>query len=97
MNRALAKRLAKLETASEPKAPPVPNVLHVEPGETIAEAARRFDAQYPKRLKQHRLLVVPRRDQTAEDDADFAVRFEAQQRRSLAEAQSVRKKEEDEC
>jgi hypothetical protein len=70
----------------------VPNVLHVERGETIADAARRFDAAYPNRPSHHRLIVVPARDRTPEDEAYFNAKFFAQQTKLIADAKSETKK-----
>lgn len=93
MSRALSKRLAKLEAATKPPALPVPNVLRLERGETIADAARRFDAEYPKRSKHHCVLVVPARDRSATDDADFDAGFYAQQAKLIADAKSEPRKD----
>ena len=90
--RGLAKRVGRAEGRDNPPAT-IPNVLHVEPGETIDAALRRFANRYPNAPRQHRLLVVPQRVQTAEDQAAFAERFKAQQDRSLAAARSAKPKE----
>jgi hypothetical protein len=42
-------------------------------------------------------LIVPPRDRTPEDNADFEVKFLAQQTKLVAEARSERRKETDEC
>ena len=89
MIRALAKRLDKLEAIERPITR-APNVLQVHREETIADALARFAATHPDTPRGHRLLIVPCRDRTAEEDADFAVRFKVQQRQLIADAQSRR-------
>ena len=87
------RRLSKLETASKPP-PTIPNVLRVQRTETTADAIRRFTVTYPKPPRRHCLLIVPERDVTAEDDADFEAKFAAQQLRSQADARSVKPKDQ---
>lgn len=87
-----ARRIAKLETIAAPP-PPIPNVLHVRRTETTEDAKRRFVEAYPDMPRRHALLIVPERDVTAEDDADFERRFKAQQRKSQADARSANPKD----
>ena len=89
----LARRLSKLETASKPP-PIVPNVLRVGRSETTADAIRRFTASYPNPPRRHCLLIVPERDLTAEDDADFEAKFAGQQLKSQADARSAQPKDQ---
>ena len=91
MRQSLANRLDKLEAAGRPVVR-VPSVLHVGRDETSAEARARFAAAFPDVPRGHRLLIVPCRDQTAEDDADFEARFQAQQDASIANAKSESRK-----
>ena len=90
--RGLAKRVGRAEGRDKPPVA-IPNVLHVRRGETIDEALARFGATYPNPPRQHRLLVVPERDRTDEDNADFERRFKAQQLKSQADARSANPKE----
>jgi hypothetical protein len=86
-------RIAKLETIAAPP-PPIPNVLRVRRSETTADAIRRFTATYPNPPRRHCLLIVPERDTTAEDDADFEAKFAAQQLKSQADARSAKPKDQ---
>lgn len=90
MTRTLAKRIGKLEAIGRPVVR-VPCVLHVGRNETGDEARARFAATYPDAPRNHRLLVVPARDRSA-DDADFDVRFKEQQTKLIAEARSENRK-----
>lgn len=87
----LSNRLAKLE----PKPPTVivPNTLFVRHDESLAETMARFNARYGGKMKPpHGLLVVPHRDTTAEDHADFEAKFAGSQVRLQADARSIRLK-----
>jgi hypothetical protein len=89
VRRALAKRIDKLEDAGKPVVR-APHVLHIRHGETTADARARFSAAYPDLPRGHRLLIVPNRVRTVEDEADFARRFKVQQEALVAEARSSR-------
>ena len=89
-----ARRIAKLETIAAPP-PMIPNVLRVRRTETIDGAIGRFAAAYPNPPRRHCLLIVPERDVTAEDDADFERRFKAQQLKSQADARSAKPKDQE--
>ena len=87
----LANRLAKLE----PKARPVnsPNILSVRCDGTTAETLARFNARYAGKIKpRHGLLIVPQRDATDEDHADFDAKFAEQQVQLQADARAIRLK-----
>jgi hypothetical protein len=96
MTRMLGKRLEKLEAIGKPVVR-VPCVLHVRRDETTAEARARFAAKYPDAPRGHRLLVVPGRDRSAADNAQFEVGFRAQQTTLIANAKSERRKGTDKC
>jgi hypothetical protein len=87
MRRALASRIDKLEANGKPVVR-IPCVLHVRRNESSDEARARFAATYPNAPRGHGLLIVPRRDRTAEDDSDFAITFKAQQLALVAEART---------
>ncbi len=93
MIRSLAKRVTRAEDRSAPP-PPIPNVVHVRRSETTADAIRRFTVTYPNPPRRHCLLIVPERDVTAEDDADFEAKFAAQQLKSQADARSAKPKDQ---
>jgi hypothetical protein len=92
----LSRRIVKLETARKPIVR-VPHVIHVRRGETTDEARDRFAAAHPAMPRGHAVLIVPARDRTAADDADFDTRFHAQQTTLIANAKSERRKGTDEC
>lgn len=79
-------RIRRLEDRRKPPVVAAPCVVHVERGETQGEAVARYAARYPNLGRN--LLIVPARNRTAEDQADFAVRFKAQQLQSVAEARA---------
>jgi hypothetical protein len=83
----LSRRIGKLETARKPIVS-VPHVIHVRRGETSDEARARFAAAHPDMPRGHCVLIVPCRDSTPEDNADFAIRFKAQQLQLVADARS---------
>lgn len=88
----LANRLAKLEP--KPRSILIPTVVQVGRDETTGEALSRFHARFAGKLPpRHAMLVVPRRDSTAEDDADFAVKFAVQQTKLVADVRSIRLKD----
>lgn len=93
MIRNLAKRVTRAEDRSAPP-PAIPNVVHVRRSETTADAIRRFTVTYPNPPRRHCLLIVPERDVTAEDDADFEAKFAAQQLKSQADARSAKPKDQ---
>ena len=93
MIRSLAKRVTRAEDRSAPP-PMIPNVLRVHRTETTADAIRRFTATYPNPPRRHCLLIVPERDTTAEDDADFEAKFAAQQLKAQADARSAKPKDQ---
>jgi len=86
MRRALAARVWKLEETRKPVVR-APCVVRVRRDETISEAVTRFRAQFPA-ARGHSLLVVPERVCTSEEEADFAVRFKAQQCQLIADARN---------
>jgi len=86
MRRRLSNRIDKLEAVGKPVVR-VPDVLHVARGETVAEAMSRFAALYGV-PRGHRLLVVPARDRSAEDETDFDAKFHAHQTKLIADAKS---------
>ena len=93
MSRALAGRIAKLE----PRPVPIvtPHVVTVERGETASLALARFRRTHgAKMAPRHGLIVVPARIET-EDEADFALRFEAQQTALVAAAKSPPQKKDE--
>jgi hypothetical protein len=92
MIRNLAKRVTRAEDREAPPSP-VPHVLRVHRTETTDDAKRRFVEAYPNAPRGHALLIVPERDVTAEDDADFERRFKTQQRRLQANARSANPKD----
>lgn len=90
MRRLLSNRIDKLEAIGKPIVR-IPDVLHVGRHETTAEALARFEELY-RMVRGHRLLVVPERDRTAEDEADFNAKFFAQQSKLIADAKSETRK-----
>lgn len=86
MRRLLSNRIEKLEAIGKPVIR-VPDVLHVRRDETTADALARFEALY-RLVRGHRLLIVPARDRTFEDEADFDVKFRAHQLKLIADAKS---------
>jgi hypothetical protein len=83
----LSRRIGKLEAARKPIVR-VPHVIRVSRCETTDEARAGFAKSHPDIPCGHRVLIVPCRDRTPEDDADFATKFKEQQSKLIAIARS---------
>jgi len=88
MRAALAKRLDALEPRES--AIYVPNVIAVAHDETAADALVRFRRDYAGRIpSNHRVIVLPARVTTPEDELDFARRFLVQQTQLVASSKTL--------
>lgn len=91
------RRLAKLEAANVPPQPRPPHVLTIDAfkGETEAEARARFERNWGPIPKRHRFLVVPKKPETPEEEAEWERQFYVRQTRLRAELHSMRPKLKD--
>lgn len=93
MRNALVKRLAALEP--RPTIIDVPHVVTVANKENAADALARFRTEYVGKIAaRHGVIILPARIET-EDEADFALRFEAQQTALVAAAKSPPQKKDE--